>query len=467
MPDLQSERPLSTRGLRWLVPFLGLSVLTLAAIGYRYDPSAYFRVMTILMLHPYPSPFIDAQQIPAVIDCWKHGVDVYVTAPCDPLHRTLAYSPLWLRATFLPRTWSYWMGLALDSAFFMSLALLPQPRRLIDLALIILATFSSMPVFALERANMDVVMFLLIIAGGWCWARSLRARLVGYSLFAFVGLLKFYPLVLFLLFLRERMVYFIGLCIAAFSLLAGFVWYYHGELQEMAKSLPSYPAFSFCFGYLQLPFGLGFALRWLLKDAGMHNASVMATLGSPLFTIELLIIFVVVAIATAFKLGNSARFKLAFAALTPSERGFLIVGAALIGGCFFVVQNDSYRGIYLLFVLPGLLALSATPAMPRVSAIFRGTALAIIFVMWGMTIQLVIAGLSGGSSDLIGGSAAAYIYWIIRELTWWWIVSVLLAFLVCFVGQSQAWRTLVGASSEVEPGNTNRNVVNPTLASHA
>src|SRR5258707_15413657 len=123
MSDLRNERPLNTRGLRWLVPLLGLSLLTLAAIGYRYDPSAYFRAMTVVMLHPYPLPFIDAQQLPALIDCWKHGVDVYVSAPCDPLHRTFAYSPLWLRATFLP-AWSNWMGLALGAAFLMSLTLL-------------------------------------------------------------------------------------------------------------------------------------------------------------------------------------------------------------------------------------------------------------------------------------------------------------------------------------------------------
>jgi len=117
---------------------------------------------------PYPSPFIDAQQIPAVIDCFKHGVDVYVSAPCDPLHRKFPYSPLWLRATFLPTDmgWTYWMGLALDAIFFTSPAWLPQARRPGDTIVIVLAAFSSMSVFALERGNVDIVMFLLIICAG-------------------------------------------------------------------------------------------------------------------------------------------------------------------------------------------------------------------------------------------------------------------------------------------------------------
>jgi hypothetical protein len=409
--------------------------------------------MTVMMLHPYPVPFIDAQQIPALVDCWKHGVDVYVSAPCDPLHRTLAYSPLWLRATFLPKTWTNWIGIALDAGFFLSLALLPQPRRPSDLVIVILATFSSMPIFALERANMDVVMFLLIIVAGWCWVRSLSVRLAGYGFIAFAGLLKFYPLVLFLLILRERMAYFIALCIVAIALLASFAWHFQGELQEMAKNLPSFPAFSICFGSRQLPFGLGFALRWLFEDAGFRNAFVLDSLRSGLFAIEVVCFLVVAVIAIAFRLASITDVQSAFAALSPSERSFLIVGAALISGCFFVVQNDSYRGIYFLFVLPGLLALSTAPTTHRIRLIFHGTAFAILFVLWGLTIQLMVADLSGGSSGLIGNSAAAYIYWIIRELAWWWIVSVLLAFLLCFITQSSVWRTIIGAGNQAESGN--------------
>jgi hypothetical protein len=176
------------------------------------------------------------------------------------LHRTFAYSPIWLRATFLP-AWNNWMGLAMDAAFFLSLGLLPQSRRPSDIVVAVLATFSGACAYALERANIDVVIFLLVVCGGWCWARSSSVRLVGYGLMTFAGLLKFYPLVLFLLFLRERMTYFIALSIAAFTLLAGFVWRFHGELREMAKNLPSFPNFTITFGYRQLPFELSLALR--------------------------------------------------------------------------------------------------------------------------------------------------------------------------------------------------------------
>jgi hypothetical protein len=466
MPDLQNDRPSKKRDLRWLVPCLGLTVLAIAALGYRYDPGAYFHVLKAVMKDPYPSPFIDAQQIPAVVNCSKHGVDVYVSAPCDPLHRKFPYSPLWLWATFLPtdKAWTDWMGLALDVIFFVSLALLPQTRRPIDTVVIVLATFSSMPIFALERGNMDLVMFLLIICAGRCWLGSFPARFAGYGLIALAGLLKFYPLVLFLLFLRERVSSFIMLCVGSFGLLAAFAWHFQGQLREMAKNIPTFPNFNITFGYLQFPFGLSIALRWILENVGMRNAFVLSCLQSPLFRVEILCLLALLVVIVAARLVRTTDFRSAFIALAPDERGYLVIGAALIGGCFFAGQNDSYRGIHFLFALPGLLALSARAPTRAVRVLFRVTTVAVLFVMWGIAIQQIVTGLSGGSSDPIGGSVAAYVYWIIRELSWWWIVSVFVGVLACFVAESGVWRSIAAYLKDAQSGGVRRRATGLPLA---
>ncbi len=438
----QGSSTAPARWIRWLAPSLGFMALVLASMAFRYDPSAYFGMLKVLIMHPYPSPFIDAQQIPALVECSRHGVDVFVSAPCDPLHRALAYSPLWLKASFLPtgKAWSNWIGLSLGAAFYASLALLPQPRRPLGALLFILATFSSLPTFAVERGNMDLVMFVLVALGGWCWLRPLAIRLPGYVLIVFAGLLKFYPLVLMLLFLRERMKVFFALCVAALASVAGFVWIYHRELREMARNLPIVPIFGDAFGWPQLPAGLGAALKWLLEHAGLYNAAVTSLPHNLQFALLVFFLAFGATLVLAIKLASTSDFKSAVAAAPPAHRGFLIIGAALICGCFFAGQSVGYRGVHLLFALPGVIALAGVSAPRSARLVFWLTVGAMLFVMWRLTLQGLVAHLSGGTEFPLGGSTPAYLFWIAHELAWWWIVSVLLAILFVFVGQSEPFK---------------------------
>jgi|SRR5580658_69684 hypothetical protein len=437
----------------WVLPLLGAAALGSAIILYQVDPAAYLRVLGILMLQPSRPPFLDAVQIPALVECWRQGVDVYVTAPCDPLDRTLAYSPLWLRATFLPSdpAWTIWLGLALTSAFVGSLAFLPRPRSGQGVVVMALALCSSMPVFALERGNMDVVMFVLVAFGGRLWLGRFPLRSAGYLVVAFAGLLKFYPLVLFLLFLRERIGSFIALCLAGAALLAGFVWYFQDELVEMARNFPSLGIFTDTFGYRVLPSGLGTMLQRLFDAAGARTEFTQTLPTNPLFAVGVLGFLLITALVLAIRLATRPAFRSSLQRIGADEAGFLVIGAALVCGCFFVGQSVSYKGIHFLFVVPGLFALATAPFPGATRRLFRTTAAMVLALMWGLTLQQLVARLSGGTARPMGGSAAMNIYWIGHELAWWWVVSVLLAILFCFVAQSPVWPALAGLSRRLVP----------------
>lgn len=432
-------------GRHLFVPALGLAALCLAALAYAFDPPAYRAALGALMMRPYPTPFVDAVQIPALVECWRHGVDVYVVAPCDPLHRTLAYSPLWLRATFLPAdlSWLNWLGLAMDGGFFLSLIVLPTPRRWSGACLMAAAALSSLPAFALERGNMDVIIFMMIAAGGWLCFQDRPSRFAGYTLFTFAGLLKFYPLVLFLLFLRERRAFFLTLTVAGFAVLLLFVVGFHDELRAMAANFPMIGYFKDGFGFRELPAGLGVVLQGMIDLTGLHDQpgfrrfdpqnSVALALGT-------LCLMMAAAFAIALRLVSRADFRAALDALSPAERGFLVIGAALIAGCFFAGENVSYRGIHFLFVMPGLVALATGRKRRRLFQVSLGVVLA---VMWGLALQQLVAVLSGGSPSPMAGSIAIYLYWLAHELAWWWIVSLFLGVLFCFVMQSPIWLPLI------------------------
>ncbi len=444
MADFVSAR--GAAASRLIIPAAGVLLLALLALLYAVDRPVYLAVLTALMCKPFAHPFIDWEWIPSAAECWARGVDVYRENTCYTTipHLRNAYSPLWLLASFLPTgvPAAMWMGLALDTAFFASLALLPAPRGRIGLGVIALATFSSMPAFALERCNIDVVMFMLIAAAGFCWLRALPVRFAGYGMIALAGLLKFYPFVLLLLLLREPILRFIALCAAAAAVLAGFVWYFHAALKEMSGNLPPVPYLTDGFGALQFPGGVRVALQWMLQQAGVQTDFVRTLPDNGFFALYVYTALLLLTVGFAIRLVARADFRAALAALAPDQRAFLVIGATLLASCFFVIDNVSYRGIHFLFVLPGLVALATVQAPDFCRTLFRVTAALILFVMWGLSLQQLVALLSGGTAYPMGGSAAVFLYWTVNQLAWWWIVAVLIAVVFDFIGQSTVWRWL-------------------------
>ena len=83
--------------------------------------------------------------------------------------------------------------------FILSLPVVLRPRTFRDIFLLGLAALSPMTVYALERANNDLVVYLLIVCASALLVVSRLYRLCPYALFLTAGLLKYYPLVLLLL----------------------------------------------------------------------------------------------------------------------------------------------------------------------------------------------------------------------------------------------------------------------------
>jgi len=435
-PPAKPCNPQAQLASRWFLPAAGLAALLIAALTFCFDTSAYMRIMTVLMIVPFPRPFIDAQAVPAVVECARQGIDVFVSVPCDPGHRLWDYSPIWLWATFLP-PWANWMGICMDAAFFMSLALLPRPSGRTGLMMTALATFSSAPVFALERGNVDLIMFVLIALGGFLWARSFGLRLAGYALFGLAGFLKFYPLVLFLLFIRERVFRFAALICIGFATLAAFILRYHADLRQAAANMPVFSEFTDAFGSHQLPRGLEAVIPYFLRSAGLSWPFLTTIRAQALFAWDAWATLTIAAIAFGLWLAAQTKMISAFSEMDHGARCFLVIGSALMCFNFFACENDSYREIFLLFTIPGMLRLAAVPGVGRT---FGFTAAAIVFVMWGLTSQVAVARLSGGLAYPMGGSVPILTYWFVRELVWWWIISILLCILFGFIAQSPVWR---------------------------
>ena len=374
---------------------------------------------------PFQFPFLDISGWLAVWECARQGIDVVSFDPCDVLYRGYGASPLWLAAAGVPlgvaNTTA--VGWVLDLAFIAALSLLPPPQRLVELLLVLAATLSTMVVFALERANADVVLFLLALATGCLAERGPAARTIGYGLALLSALLKYYPIMVLVAVFRERIAVFAAVALAAAGALGVFWAAYHVEIMRGSAEISTGPYNTDLFAANNLPFLIG-----ILVESGAAPSRFAAALGW-VVTAGLYCGLAGAALAICRRLSRFAELRAATAELPGGQRVFMVIGSAVIAGCFFAGQSIGYRGIFLLLVMPGLLALSRS-AGRELRALCLGSATVIVLLMWGECLRQVVGGGFG--------------FWLLRELGWWWSVSLMLALVADFIRESPAWR---GASA--------------------
>jgi hypothetical protein len=367
---------------RALLPPLAAASVALAAgllyaLGCR---TQYYALAEAWGAAPFRTPFLDIHGVTAAVQCHRLGFDVYVQNPCDVFGRLHAYSPLWLWFAVLPVTtaWDVPLGLGLALLFVVSLSFLPPGRDWHAAAILVCAATSSATMFALERANVDLLMFAMAVL-------AVRSRAAGYAAALLAGMLKFYPIALLVLAVRERLMLCLGIWAAALATIA--LWFAldaRDILRGMAN-VDSVPPFAAnIFGAGNLPFGLaamaGASTRWAVALEAL-----------------LLVAMVVAAAALAKRLRPGV--------LTIVEATYLLAGAALVVSCFMLAQNIAYRAIYFLFVLPGLTALAGA---------WRAVAWLIVLLMWHNALRV----------------ASGYDYWLMRELGWWLVITLLMALLL-------------------------------------
>jgi hypothetical protein len=373
----------------------------------------YFDALGLFGFEPFRFPFLDIHAVLAAAQCQRAGIDVYLYNPCDVLGRPHVYSPLWLLLTpsFLDTTATTSVGLALDLMFILSLAIAIRPVSWGETLAIGLVALSPMTIYALERANCDLVVFLLILAGFALDPAPRRWRLGCYAFYLTAGLLKYYPLVLLVLLARERRrdgLFIAGLSAAAviFLVIRG-----HAELAKALANIPALSYFADSFSARNLPFG------FVEVVFGPHLRIPAA----------LLLLSIVLALAIA----RTRRTFHMLDAVAPHpnllETQRLLVGALLLTTCFLLGQNIDYRGIYFILVMPGLVRLCQSDRDPAIRRFLARMIAAVLFVAWEEPLRRAL--------HMIAPTIAAdwlrprieLLFWIGRELVWWWLIAGLAA----------------------------------------
>jgi hypothetical protein len=289
----------------------------------------------------------------------------------------------------------------------------------------------------MERANVDLILFLLAVGAAFGLEGTLARRILGYGLMLIGGLLKFYPLVLLVLLLRERLKVLLAVGLCAMAIVATNVVVFLDELRRLPPP-PSGSPFYIMWGARNIPTGFPTVMRAVLCAAGASDRMIETLAGAAWLPAILGLLLLAAAFVTALRLAGRADLRASLAALPDRTHRFLLIGGVLVVGCFFAGQNINYRGIFLLPILAGMLALTQIAPNRSLRTMFTLTTASILGVLWEMTIRQAVASLFGAPVH----SLPLYAVWVVKELAWWWLITVLIAILLRFAADSQAWRDL-------------------------
>jgi hypothetical protein len=377
----------------------------------------YFWLMGALGAPAWKRPFLDLAGVFSWAQCHRLGFDVFKTNPCDPLNRPLNYGPVLLDLPFGVRD-TNWLGAMQDLAFIAILPFVLRPRSPGQLVVATGAAISSTVLYALERANIDVFEFVLIALTAPLMARGRIARGFSYAMYFLGGATKFYPFALLLLVLRERPKIAAALGFASLLAMGAYAMHYWPQLKAIASLLPPFQDDSDVFGAYILP----------LDSADFLDLP-------PMYALPFVLLFMAGFGALAWRLAGRLRNALAADDWKNPRLFFLLVGAIVTVGCFFTQTNIDYRGIFLLFALPGFFELRERTR--PLEKIFTIAVAVLLFCLWSdffrLGIDNAMNAFAPGHPDAMPWNLPANFFIVMRELAWWWLISVLASVIVAFV----------------------------------
>ena len=120
-----------------------------------------------------------------------------------------------------------------------------------------------------------------------------------------------------------------------------------------------------------------------------------------------------------------------------------------MGACFVAGANVGYRSIMLLFVLPGLLDLKFGVLSHGLKLILTATLWTVLFLLWKEFFRHRVDAVFGGFDRADWPHLG---YFVFRELAWWWVFAVFMAFVGLFLWQSPlVGRSGLGGAESLPP----------------
>jgi len=296
-------------------------------------------------------PFADLYVIFAGAAEISRGGNPYFANPIDPWGRLYNYPSAWMTLADFPLTAVPWVGVLLAIAFLIVVILLMGNVTLRQAILWCACLASPSVLLAVERANTDLVIFILLI--GFVEFTSRKNHMAAYALALSSAVLKIYPASVFSFGVlggsSNRRV-----CLVFGLLLLGLFAVQHKEITWALSNTPKGGILSYGASVWVQVVGY-FGVEW-----GSEVKGKMVALSQVVATC-----LVFLGIRSGIRCGTESFSRM-------SSKGWcgIWVGSFVYLITFICGANFVYRCVFLLMLLPGLLEMMSWDKRARIISIF-------------------------------------------------------------------------------------------------
>jgi hypothetical protein len=403
----------------------------LRIFGFQATYDAIYYVWCVVVDFPWYRPFIDTHVVLAAMQCHARGIDVFEYNPCDLAGRWHVYSPVWLWASPLGLTTDDvpWIGTLLGLGFLAVCAAISNAVTLKEAVIYLLALFSQSIVLALDRGNFDILIFIMIVFACRVFSRGRGwGRIVAYIAVYLCAILKFYPVVVFILALTEKKPWLIAITIIASLTWLGFLYAEWADLVRLWPHIPHAQPLQDAWGGLNFfQASAHLAIRYLPQQARL-----LTILGNFLYAAATLGVSLLSLLLARHLMKNGLRLP-----ITGMSGLLCLAGASITLFAFFSTQNPPYRAIWLLLLLPLMFELRRAPELVRLQGWLNCGIALLVVLLWFEWIHSWIGRITGSpaAEDLLA--------FLVREPLWWAFITGVMTLLWVQLAQTPAFGKLL------------------------
>lgn len=350
----------------WEIPFLTALLAATIWVACFYTPGVWL----LTGIGEADKPFLDLRNLVSAGEAAQLGHNPYVSNPLDPYHRPHGFSSWWLVGGRLGLTREdiAWLGTLLLGLTLASTVLLLRPAGWRQGAGLLLVLVSPPLLFLINRANHDLVVFVLMSLALGC-LRHERGLVRGLAivLLAVSAVLKYFPLAAVVLLLDARTRREFASWALLYASVLVLAWPSLAEALRTAASHQPAPAWLFAFG-----------APTFFRNLELAGAGAWGWLAAGL---------VLLAVAASWWRSTARKSPPASGEARVLEREFAC-GAVMIVGCFLHGSSYLYKMVFALWLLPWLWRAALDPHEERWRKATQSLLLAVFWFEGGATLAI-------------------------------------------------------------------------------